>query len=148
MDASGEAWRTEADDEWLARHQSQAMRRMRRRFSRIMVAGDAVSNAELGPFTGAPRNPDLRVAPARYSVVRHVVAVYAYTSIKVFLEYCAACGRPMQEAHHAMNVHSDGVRVSLGAVRRCRSCAPDSWLFQSHMPSVLRARLKAAKTVL
>ena len=123
------------------------MRRFRRRFSRIRIA-DAVSHAELGPFGGAPRNPQLRVATSRYSVVRHVVAVYAYTQIRVMLEYCRDCGRPMQEAHHAVTVRSDGVRLTLGAVRRCRSCAADSWLFRSHMPSVQRARRQAAKTVL
>ena len=123
------------------------MTRFRRRFSRVRFA-DAVSNAELGPFGGAPRNPPLRVASSRYSVVRFVVAVYAYTSIHVMLEYCRGCGRPMQEAHHAVTVRSDGVGVSLGAVRKCRSCAGDSWLFQSHMPSVARARRQAAKTVL
>jgi hypothetical protein len=112
-----------------------------------MVA-DAVSHAELGPFGGAPRNPQLRVSTSRYSVVRHVVAVYAYTSIQIMLEYCRDCGRPMQEAHHAVTVRSDGVRLTLGAVRRCRGCAADSWLFRSHMPSVERARRQAAKTVL
>jgi hypothetical protein len=142
-----DSWRVEADDEWLANHRSEAMRRVRRRFSRIRIA-DAFSHAELGPFGGTPRNPELRVAPSRYSVVRHVVAVYAYTSIRVMLEFCSACGRPMQEAHHATTVRDDGVRVSLGAVRRCRSCHPDSWLFRSHMPSVAKARLLAAKTVL
>jgi hypothetical protein len=123
------------------------MRRFRRRFSRIRVA-DAISNAELGPFGGAPRNPQLRVETSRYSVVRHVVAVYAFTSIQVMLEYCRTCGRPMQEAHHAMNIRGDGVRLPVGVVRRCRSCAGDSWLFRSHMPSVAKARLLAAKTVL
>lgn len=124
------------------------MTQFRRRFSRVLTAGNAVSNAELGPFAGAPRNPRLRVATSRYSVVRHVVAVYAYTSIKVMLEYCSGCGRPVQEAHHAMTVRSDGVRLYLGAVRRCRSCAGDSWLFRTHMPAGAKARLQAAKTVL
>jgi len=146
--APGEPWRVEADDEWLAGHRSQAMTRFRRRFSRVLTVGDAVSNAELGPFAGAPRNPPLRVATSRYSVIRHVVAVYAYTSIKVMLEYCSGCGRPVQEAHHAMTVRSDGERVYLGAVRKCRSCAGDSWLFRSRMPSVAKARLLAEKVVL
>jgi hypothetical protein len=146
--AQDDSWRVEADDEWLDRHRSETMAGFRRRFSRIMTAGDAVSNAELGPFSGAPRNPQLRVVNSRYSVVRHVVAVYAYTSIQVMLEFCRDCGRPTQEAHHAMTIRSDGVRLSLGAVRRCRSCAGDSWLFRSHMPSTVKARRLAAKTVL
>ncbi|NUR69243.1 MAG: hypothetical protein HOU81_00225 [Hamadaea sp.] len=124
------------------------MANVRRRFSRILIAGDAVSNAELGPFGGAPRNPSLRTAPARYAVIRHVVAVYAYTSIRLMLEYCQRCGRPMQEAHHVATVRADGVRLSLGAVRACRSCDTESWLFRSHMPAVAKARRAAAKTVL
>jgi hypothetical protein len=64
------------------------------------------------------------------------------------LEYCAGCGRPMQEAHHPMTIRDDGVRISLGAIRRCRSCDRDSWLFRSHMLSTAKARLQAAKTVL
>jgi hypothetical protein len=146
--AQGDSWRVEADDEWLADHRSQTMARVRRRFSRVRTAGEAVSNAELGPFAGAPRNPPLRVATSRYSVIRHVVAVYAYTSIRVMLEYCPGCGRPAQEAHHAMMVRSDGSRINVGAVRKCRSCAGDSWLFQSRMPSVAKARLQSAKVVL
>jgi hypothetical protein len=148
MAAPDESWRTEADDEWLASHRSQAMAGVRRRFSRVRVAGDIFSRAELGPFGGAPRNPSLRVAAARYSVIRYVVAVYAYTAISVVLETCRECGRPMQEAHHAMSISDTGRRVSLGAVRRCRSCAGDSWLFRCHMPAVRKARAQAAKTVL
>lgn len=124
------------------------MTRFRRRFGRVRTLGDAVSNAELGPFGGAPRNPQLRIGTSRYSVIRHVVAVYAHTAIRVVLEDCAGCGRPMQEAHHAMNVRSDGQRVHLGVVRKCRSCAGDSWLFLSRMPSVVKARREAAKVVL
>jgi hypothetical protein len=146
--AQGDSWRVEADDEWLAGHRSQTMTRFRRRFSRVLTVGNAVSNAELGPFAGAPRNPPLRVATSRYSVIRHVVALYAHTSIGVMLEYCRVCGRPAQEAHHAIMVRSDGARVYLGAVRKCRSCAGDSWLFHSRMPSVVKARREAAKIVL
>jgi hypothetical protein len=47
-----------------------------------------------------------------------------------------------------MTVRSDGVRLSVGAVRKCRSCAGDSWLFRSRMPAVEKARRQAAKTVL
>ncbi len=121
---------------------------LHRRFSRVLTLGDAVSHAELGPFGGAPRKPDLRVAPSRYSVVRYVVAVYAYTAIRVVLENCGRCGRPLQEAHHATLFGNDGAGRTLGTVRRCRGCAGDSWLFQSHMPAVAKARVRAAKTVL
>ncbi|MEV0272381.1 hypothetical protein AB0H43_26695 [Hamadaea sp. NPDC050747] len=148
MAAQDESWRVEADGEWLARHQSRTMANVRRRFSRILIAGNAVSNAELGPFGGAPRNPSLRPAPSRYAVIRHVVAVYAYTSIRLMLEYCQRCGRPMQEAHHVATVRADGVRLSLGAVRSCRTCDSDSWLFRSHMPATHEARRQADKTVL
>lgn len=141
-------WRIEADAEWLATHRSETMAGLRRRFGRVLTFGDAVSSAELGPFGGAPRKPDLRVAPSRYSVVRYVVAVYAYTAIQVVLENCGRCGRPMQEAHHATLFGNDGAGRALGTVRKCRSCAGDSWLFRSHMPAVARARTLAAKTVL
>src|SRR3954452_20820394 len=62
MGRPDDSWRVEADDEWLAGHRSQTMGRFHRRFSRILTVGDAVSQAELGPFAGAPRSPQLRVA--------------------------------------------------------------------------------------
>ncbi len=65
-------WRIEADDEWLASHSSDTFQRLRRRARLLGRVSDAVSNAELGPFSGAPRNPQLKVGGRAYSVVRYV----------------------------------------------------------------------------
>ncbi|MEU7908773.1 hypothetical protein [Actinoplanes sp. NPDC049118] len=57
------------------------MSRLRRRFRFLGGVADAVSHAEMGPYAGAPRNPELRVGDEKsYSTVRyttHQVAVSA-----------------------------------------------------------------------
>jgi hypothetical protein len=48
------------------------MSRLRRRFRFLGGVADAVSHAEMGPYAGAPRNPELRVGDEKsYSTVLH-----------------------------------------------------------------------------
>jgi len=140
--------RIEADDEWLAGHRSDAMLRFQRRFRRVAGIGDAVSNAELGPFGGAPRNPKLHVGGRSYALVRYAQHRIACTTIRVDLHRCRYCGRWVAEIHQVIAVRETGGRVVVGAVRMCRSCQGDSWMFHSRMPSVLRARRRSRNVVL
>jgi hypothetical protein len=147
----GMDWRTEADDEWLATHKSQTFARFRRRLARLGLAGpigDAVSRAELGPFGGAPRNPQLKLGGKTYSVIRYTEHRIAYTTISVDLQRCRRCGGLLVEVHRVTAVDASGVRSVVGAVRMCRRCQADSWLFYSRMPATRRARRRARKVVL
>lgn len=148
MSAAGDEWRTEADEEWLAAHSSQAMARLRHRLRRTGFLGDAVSQAELGPFGGAPRKPNLHPGPKRYSVVRFVIATYSHTAISVELERCGQCGGSFLEVHRALRVREDGVPAVIGEVRMCRGCQRESWMFHSHMPTAAKMRTTARKVVL
>jgi hypothetical protein len=140
-------WRIEADDEWLASHSSDTFQRLRRRARLLGRVSDAVSNAELGPFSGAPRNPQLKVGGRAYSVVRYVEHRYAYTVIQVDVVRCHKCGRDLAEEHRIRYV-GNGERRSIAAVRLCRSCEAGAWLFYSRMPTTARARRIARKIVL
>lgn len=145
-----EAWRAEADDAWLATHRSTFFRRLRRRFRMFGGVGDAVSQAEMGPFGGAPRNPKLTVDDGNkaYAVVRYTTNQIAYTATTMNPDECRRCGRPLVEKHEITCVEEEGVRVPVGSVRTCRSCQADSWLLRSRMPTVTRARAVARKVVL
>jgi hypothetical protein len=143
-----EQWRTEADDEWLAGHRSDNFARLRRRLRRLGALSDGISQAELGPFGGAPRRPQLKIGGRSYAVVRYTTQHIAYTTIHLDLTRCRRCGRPLVEVHRIVSVAGDGLRTTVGAVRRCRKCQADSWLFHSRMPSVERARNVARKIVL
>jgi len=145
-----EAWRAEADDTWLATHRSTFMRRLRRRFRILGGTAGAVSNAELGPYGGAPRNPKLKVDDGNkaYAVVRYTTNQIAYTATTMNPDECRRCGRPLVEKHEIACVEEEGVRVPVGVVRTCRSCQSESWLLRSRMPAVNRARVAARKVVL
>jgi hypothetical protein len=143
-----QGWRVEADDEWLATHSSDNFARLRDRLSRLGVFGDAWSGAELGPFAGAPRNPQLKIATKTYAAIRYAEHLLAYTTIRVDLQRCRRCERRFVEVHRVTCVGEDGVWVSVGAVRVCRTCQANSWMFYSRMPSVVRARIRARKVVL
>jgi hypothetical protein len=144
-----EQWRTEADDAWLASHRSTILTQFRRRFRRLGGGiGAAVSNAEMGPYAGAPRNPTLRIGGKAYAVVRYARHRIAYTAVQVEMHVCEYCGRPFAETDRVQAVRESGGRVVVGAVRMCRSCQSDSWMFRSHMPSVGRARQRSRKIVL
>jgi len=140
-------WRVEADDEWLATHSSDTFQRLRRRTRLLGGLGDAMSNAELGPFGGAPRKPQLKIGSKEYSVVRYADHHLSYTVIQVDPVVCRRCGASMAERHLIARM-TDGARSPVGAVRMCRNCQAESWLFHSHMPSTRRARQWGRKVVL
>jgi hypothetical protein len=141
-------WRVEADAEWLAAHSSDTFARLRRRMRRFGLVANAMSQAELGPFGGAPRKPQLKIGGKAYAVVRYAEHHIAYTAIAVDLERCPRCGAKLREVHRVLFVRRDGVRERVGRVRMCRRCGADSWLFHSHMPVTGRARAWGRKVVL
>lgn len=140
-------WRIEADDEWLAAHSSDTFQRLRRRTRLMAGLAEATSNAELGPFGGAPRRPVLRIGRKDYSVVRYADHHLSYTVIQVDPVECRRCGMKMAE-RHLIGRLADGVRTTVGAVRMCRNCQAEAWLFHSHMPAARRARRQGRKVVL
>lgn len=142
-----EPWRTEADERWLAEHRSDNLGRLRRRLRGMGGLANAMSHAELGPFGGAPRNPQLTVGGRKYSTIRYATHRIAYTTIRLYLQRCPRCGQAA-EAHRAIFVHEDGVRTVVGTLRACRSCQANSWLLHSRMPATVRARTWARKVVL
>src|SRR4051794_23090742 len=137
------SWRTEADDTWHATHRSAFFKRRRR-----SAIGEAFSMAELGPFRGAPRNPRLRGQDKDYSHVRYAVRHFAYTAVQVDLLDCRICGHRLLEEHRMLTWSQGGEVRMVGSIRRCRRCHRESWLFTSHMPSVISARRRDAKVVL
>jgi len=141
------SWRVEADDEWLAAHSSETFQRLRRRTSLLSRLGEAMSNAELGPFGGAPRRPQLKIGGRAYSVVRYVQHVYAYTVIQVDPVRCDRCGCEVAEQHQIKYVGRNE-EMPIAAVRMCRSCQADAWLFHSRMPAARKAREIGRKVVL
>src|SRR5207249_3701247 len=143
-----EQWRVEADDEWLAEHSSANFERVRRRFRGISRFAEAVGNAEWGPFGGAKSKPQLKIGGKAYSVVRYVHQRITYTSVSVELDHCWSCGYPLEERQELTCVGEEGERVVVGAVRTCRRCQSDSWIFRSRMPAVNRARKVARRVVL
>jgi hypothetical protein len=140
-------WRTEADEEWLRRHRSDSFARLRKRLKRVGGLASAISYAELGPFGGAPRNPQLKVEGAKYSAVRYATHRIAYTTIHVYLQRCRRCGS-LVESHRVIYVREDGGRAVVGTLQVCRRCQANSWLFYSRMPAATRARTWARKVVL
>ncbi len=140
-------WRIEADDEWLSRHRSANFERLRRRASLFGVLGGAMSQAELGPFGGAPRRPKLSIGGKAYAVVRYAQHRMSYTAIQVDPTICRRCGRPLAEVHRIVYARGPA-RTEVGVVRTCRSCQADSWLFWSRMPTTSRARRVARRVVL
>jgi hypothetical protein len=140
-------WRVEADDEWLATHSSDTFQRLRRRARLFAGLGEAMSNAELGPFGGTPRRPVLKIGGRAYSFVRYADHHLTYTTIQVEPDTCRHCGRELAERHRVEYVRGD-TRESVAVVRMCRACHAGAWLFHSHMPSTARARRAARKVVL
>ena len=150
MGPIAETWRTEADEEWLARHRSNRFARIRRLFGGAAGLADAISRAELGPLGGAPRKPKLKTDEAEYSVVRPVAHGIAHMTIAAATtdsQHCRRCGQTV-EVHGMTQVGPDGERVNVGSIQECRHCGADSWQLRSHMPGVERFRRQARKTVL
>jgi hypothetical protein len=143
-------WRVEADEEWLAEHRSDTFDRVRRLLRRAGVGGfgEAVSLAELGPFAGAPRNPQLKPESKGYSTIRPADHRYAHTVLALETEPCRACGREPATSQRVTCVREDGARVVVGTVRLCPDCQGDSWRFVSHMPAAARARERSRRIVL
>jgi hypothetical protein len=144
----GADWRREADDEWLAAHRSANFQRLRRRVRLLGGLADAMSNAELGPFGGTPRQPRLKIGGKTYAVVRYTTHHIAYTTIHVDPGQCRRCGQQLVEVHRVVYARGEDARTTVGTVRTCRRCQADSWLFLSRMPTVTRARRVARKIVL
>jgi hypothetical protein len=142
-----EDWRTEADPEWLRRHQSQNFARLRKRMRMAGGFADAVSHAELGPFGGAPRRPQLKIEGAKYSTVRYTTHRIAYTTIHVYRQRCRRCGAEV-DSHRIVYVRESGDRKVVGSLQVCRACQANSWMFYSRMPTTVRARAWARKVVL
>jgi hypothetical protein len=140
-------WRTEADEDWLRHHRSDNFARMRKRLRALGKFSDAVSHAELGPFGGAPRKPQLKIEGAKYANVRYTAHRVAYTTIHVYLQRCRRCGAEV-ESHRVIYVAEDGGRKVVGALQVCRRCQANSWMFYSRMPAVVQARGWARKVVL
>src|SRR6266545_3892453 len=97
-------WRVEADDGWLAAHSSNSFARIRRRLSSFGRLADAVSQAELGPYGGTPRNPRLKIGGKAYSVVRYAEHGISHTAVSVDLERCRRCGALLVETHRLIQV--------------------------------------------
>lgn len=149
MGSTAEPWRIEADEEWLDRHRSNRFERIRRMFggSGASLAG-AMSQAELGPFGGAPRKPKLKHETAEYSVVRPVSLGISHLTVAAAEPgHCRRCGQPV-EVHGVNRVGPDGERINVGSLQQCAHCGADSWQLRSHMPAVERFRRQARKTVL
>ena len=137
-----EGWRYEADEEWLAGRRSAFFKRRRSRYF------SAVADAELGPFRGAPRNPNLKLTDKGYSHVRFAPREYSYTTIQVDLFFCDRCGHRLLEEHRLVLRPAEGTERTIGLVRMCRRCEKEAWLFVSHMPAVLAGRRRDARSVL
>lgn len=134
--------RTEADDNWLTKR-SDTFATIRRWFRPVLgdTVGDAVSRSEAaGLLLGPPRNPSLKVRDGHTEQVRYAEQQYAYTTVQIDMGLCRRCGDLLKERQRLVFVEHDGSRSSIGAVRMCRACDADGWMFQSHMPSVVAAR--------
>lgn len=144
---SPDGWRTEADEAWLAQHSSNNFARWRRRLARLGIVGEALSNAELGPFGGARRNPELRRTDKAYAVIRYTEHQISYTTVHIDLAWCRRCGGRL-EIHQVVRRSERIGEYVVGEVRGCRRCDAGSWLFESHMPRTRRARARGRYTVL
>jgi hypothetical protein len=119
---------------------------MRRLFRWV---ASAVSRADTGPFSGAPRDPNLRVGDEdAYSTVRYSTDRYSYTSTSTHPDECARCGSPLVESHDIEQVQGDDSRQAVGRVRICHSCQADSWMLHSRMPTAAKARRASRKTII
>ena len=140
-------WRTEADDEWLSGHRSRVYSRLLRRLRLLSRFGAALADAETGPFSGPRRNPRWRMEGPKYSTVRYTQQHIAYTAVRVEPDRCRFCGQELVAVHHVGHATGDATWTPAGAVRACRACQTDSWLFRSGMPAVAKARERDRKVV-
>jgi uncharacterized protein with PIN domain len=99
-------------------------------------------------MAGAPRRPQLKIGGKAYAVVRYAEHRISYTTIALDVQRCRRCGYRLVQVHRIKTVHEDGTRRVVGAVRMCRRCKANSWMFFSRMPTVERARERARRVVL
>lgn len=136
-------WKREANEQWLAEHRSRTFKHRR------SALGQAISQAEIGPFGGAPRNPDLTKGFKAYSIIRNAYRQVSYTEIRVTTSYCRICGTRSLELHRLFAYSGESDRqVTFGHVKMCRKCNEGSWLFTAHGARTEAARARARKTVL
>lgn len=136
-------WRNEADEQWLAEHRSKFFKRRR------SALGQAVSQAEIGPFGGAPRNPDLTKGFKAYSTIRNAYKQASYTEIRVTTSYCRTCGTRSLQLHRlSAYVGESDRQATFGQLEMCSKCDEGSWLFTVHGPRTEAARARARKTVI
>lgn len=147
----GEFGRVEADDEWLPDHSSTTLAALTSHLpglARLMPAGSAIDGVLSGSGLGTGRF----VPPpsgAESSVVRYAEGQYAYARISVSQRgLCASCGFDAIQTHRLQLVRASGVLVEVGSLAVCANCEPDSFLFTSHMPTVVRGRRMRARYVL
>ena len=143
--------RIDADDEWLAIHSNNTLQAMSGHLpglQRLMAGGrglDTVlagSGLGTGQFVAPPRG-------AEASVVRYAEGQYAYTRISISHRgLCATCGFDSIETHRLQLVLESGTATEVGSLAVCANCEPDSFIFTSHMPSVVAGRDMRARTVL
>ena len=98
----------------------------------------------------AARHATRSYAPDKvYAHVRYALRGYAYTAVQMELLGCPRCGYQLLEEHRLVaRTARTARRCTLGRVRMCRRCHRESWLFTSHMPSILAGRERDAKVVL
>ena len=120
-----------------------------RRLPILRRLAGAVPHADLGPYAGAPREPDLRVDGADgYSLVRYATSHIAYTCTSTSQELCPRCGQPVRETHNLRYMGGTQTSRSIGVVHACRDCHPDTWLRRSQMPGAIRQRQANHRNVL
>lgn len=120
-----------------------------RKFPSFFTMGSAISEADLpGWLAGPKRRPNLKPGKgSEFSTVRSVEQGYAYTQIQVNETRCPKCGSRVEE-HTINNIDGDQGRHYVGTVRMCTKCQADSWMFKSHMPSLLRRKAQNERNVL
>lgn len=149
--AEGPHGRVEADDEWLPDHSSATMAALSahlpglRRLSAGGQGLDAIlagSGLGTGRFVPPPQG-------AEASVVRYAQGQYAYTHISVSRRgMCATCGFDSIQTHRMQLLRESGSVLEVGSLSVCANCEPGSFLFTSHMPSVVHGQDMRARSVL
>jgi len=145
-----EPWRAEADDAWLADHRGDAFGRIRRIMRFGTGLGTAIADsAAQGFLLSPPRNPTLKVKDITGEQIRYAERQYAFTTVQLVRDdACRRCGGPYADTHRLVFVDQYGGQMSVGAIRKCRRCDADAWLFRSWMPAYQRRAARNARAVL
>jgi hypothetical protein len=94
-------------------------------------------------FPDPAREEDVDLQNDTHVVVERV----ATTDITVVPNVCPRCGNPTEETHTITRTDTSGTRSEAGAVRACRTCDVEHWLFYTHGPHADEWRRLQAKTV-